>query len=159
SLLPDESFFGKVIFAIHTTTPLGGTMRSPRVVTVLFLTLMAVVFASTYSAQEKPIAIRAGMLLDGKGGEQRNANIEVQGWKMVRVDPNGTNAATPTYDLRMLTLMPGMIDSHVHISWHFGKDGRYEVHARSPVEESLYTVENLYVTLMAGFTTVQSVGA
>src|SRR5262245_36146577 len=134
-------------------------MRIPRLVTILLLPLMAVVFGSRYAAQDKPVTIRAGTLLDGKGGVQRNTNIVVQGSKIVRVDPNvGPNDGAPTYDLRMLTVMPGLIDSHVHISWHFGKNGRYEARADSPAEESLYTVENLYVTLMAGFTTVQSVG-
>jgi imidazolonepropionase-like amidohydrolase len=122
--------------------------------------LMAVMFASSYVAQEKPVTIRTGTLLDGKGGVQRNTSIVVKGSKIVRVDSHaGPNVATPTYDLKMLTVLPGMIDSHVHISWHFGKDGRYEARAESPAEDSLYTVENLYLTLMAGFTTVQSVGA
>src|SRR5262245_39441846 len=126
-------------------------MRIPRLVTILLLPLMTALFASRYAAQEKPVTIRAGTLLDGKGGAQRNANIVVQGAKIVRVDSNvGANVAAPTYDLRMLTVMPGLIDSHVHISWHFGKNGRYEARADSPAEDSLYTVENLYVTLMAG---------
>jgi imidazolonepropionase-like amidohydrolase len=47
----------------------------------------------------------------------------------------------------------------VHIGWHFGPDGRY-VSGREPADEAaLYGAENAYVTLMAGFTTVQSVGA
>jgi imidazolonepropionase-like amidohydrolase len=108
------------------------------------------------SAQPQEITIRVGTLLDGKGGVQRNVNIVVQGSKIQAITPNSSNA---TYDLRSLTVMPGMIDTHVHINWHFGKDGRYEPRAQSPAEETLYTIENLYLDLMAGFTTVQSVGA
>jgi imidazolonepropionase-like amidohydrolase len=108
------------------------------------------------SAQPQEVTIRVGTLLDGRGGVQRNVNIVVQGSKIQAVTPNSSNA---TYDLRSLTVMPGMIDSHVHINWHFGKDGRYEPRAQSPAEETLYTIENLYLDLMAGFTTVQSVGA
>ena len=103
-----------------------------------------------------PVTIHVGTLLDGKGGVQRDTNIVVQGTKIVRIDPK---AANPTYDLRTLTVLPGMIDTHVHISWHFGKDGRYEPRAESPEAERQYTIENLKMTLMAGFTTVQSVGA
>jgi imidazolonepropionase-like amidohydrolase len=113
-------------------------------------------FALPFAAQERPVTIRAGALLDGKGGALQNATITVQGSKILRVGPG---AANPTYDLRGLTLMPGMIDTHVQISWHFGKDGRYEPRAASPADETLYTMENLYQDLMAGFTTVQSVGA
>jgi len=121
-----------------------------------FFIFVALTFALPFAAQERTITIRAGSLLDGKGGAVQNATISVQGSKIVRV---GSGTTSPTYDLRGLTVMPGMIDTHVHISWHFGKDGRYEPRAASPAEETLYTMENLYQDLMAGFTTVQSVGA
>src|SRR5262245_9259578 len=103
-----------------------------------------------------PVIIHVGTLLVGKGGVQRDTNIVVQGTKIARID---SKAANPTYDLRTLTVMPGMIDTHVHISWHFGKDGRYEPRAETPEAERQYTIDNLKATLMAGFTTVQSVGA
>jgi cytosine/adenosine deaminase-related metal-dependent hydrolase len=103
-----------------------------------------------------PVVIHVATLLDGKGGVQRDTNIVLQGTTIARIIPK---AANPTYDLRTLTVMPGMIDTHVHINWHFGKDGRYEPRAESPEAERQYTIENLKATLMAGFTTVRSVGA
>jgi imidazolonepropionase-like amidohydrolase len=120
------------------------------------LFLICFVLSVPFAAQERPVTIRAGLLLDGKGGSQRNATITVQGSKIQSV---ASNSGTPTYDLSKLTLLPGMIDTHVHINWHFGADGRYEPRAKSPAEETLYTMENIYTDLMAGFTTVQSVGA
>lgn len=130
-------------------------MRSVRIGAIACV-LMAVVLVGTFLAQERPITIRVGTLLDGKGGVQRNTNIVVQGSKIVRLDPN---VATPTYDLRTLTVMPGMIDVHVHINGHFGKDGRADNRGETPAQQAYYAAENAYVTLMAGFTTVQSVGA
>ena len=60
------------------------------------------------------------------------------------------------------TLLPGLIDTHVHIGWHFdaatGKTHSREVE-ESQAEEVLYAAENAYKTLMGGFTTVQSLGA
>jgi hypothetical protein len=50
-------------------------------------------------------------------------------------------------------------DTHVHIGWHFGPDGRYMTRDNSPASAMGYGLENAYVTLMAGFTTVQSVGS
>ena len=94
-------------------------------------------------------------MLDGKGGVQHNTNIVVQGSKIIKIDPNVQNA---TYDLRNLTVMPGMIDVHVHLNSHFGRDGRFEIEPRSPAAGALYMMENDYQYLMAGFTTVQSVG-
>jgi imidazolonepropionase-like amidohydrolase len=56
--------------------------------------------------------------------------------------------------------MPGGIDTHVHIGWHFGKDGRSsEGEDETPQEYALYAAENAWRTLMGGITTVQSLGA
>ena len=52
-----------------------------------------------------------------------------------------------------------MIDVHAHVAWHFDKDGRYAARPGSPSEEILYSAENAYVTLLAGFTTIQSPGS
>ena len=48
----------------------------------------ATMFAAPAVAQERPITLRVGRLLDGKGGVQQNTNIVVQGSKIVRLDPN-----------------------------------------------------------------------
>src|SRR5262249_30157782 len=114
------------------------------------------ILTTSFAGQERPITILAGTLLDGKGGVQRNIGIVVQGSKILKLDPSATNA---TYDLRTLSLLPGMIDVHVHINGHFGKDGRADNRGETPSQEAYYTAENAYITSMAGFTTVQSVGA
>jgi imidazolonepropionase-like amidohydrolase len=113
------------------------------------------VLSSVAFAQEQPIVLRAGTLLDGKGGVLHNTSIVVQNGKIQKIDP----AAGSGYDLRNLTVLPGLIDTHVHIAWHFGPDGRYQPRDDSQVAALGYTLENAYVTLMAGFTTVQSVGS
>jgi len=64
-----------------------------------------------------------------------------------------------TYDLRGLTLLPGLIDTHVHLDTHFGRDGRATSQGETPPQSMLYEAENAYVTLIAGFTTVQSIGS
>ncbi len=107
-------------------------------------------------AQEQPIVLRAGTLLDGKGGVQHNVSIVVQGGKISKI---GSSAGARAYDLSKATVLPGMIDTHVHIGWHFGPDGRYQPRDSSQAAAMGYAMENAYVTLMAGFTTVQSVGS
>jgi imidazolonepropionase-like amidohydrolase len=107
-------------------------------------------------AAANPITIRVARLLDGRGAVATNQMVTIRGSKIERVGP-ATGAAT--YDLGNVTLMPGFIDTHVHIGWHFGPDGRY-VAGREPADvAALYGAENAYVTLRAGFTTVQSVGS
>jgi imidazolonepropionase-like amidohydrolase len=114
------------------------------------------VAAPTLLAQTA-VTIRAGRLIDGRGGVQPNAMIVVDGSTITRVGPTAATAAT--YDLSRLTVLPGLIDTHVHIDSHFGKDGRASNTGETPAQRALYSAENAYVTLMAGFTTVQSIGS
>ncbi len=111
-------------------------------------------------AQERPIVVRAATLIDGKGGVMRNMNIVVQGSRITRIDGS---AQTATYDLKGLTVMPGWIDTHVHMDAHFDPNGKSHSAAsaknETPQQSMLYAVENAYNVLMAGFTTAQSVGA
>src|SRR5436853_5192438 len=111
-------------------------------------------------AQERPIVIHAATLIDGKGGVARNMNIVVQGSRITRIDGSAQNA---TYDLKGLTVMPGWIDTHVHLDAHFDPNGKSHSPASAKNETAqqsmLYAVENANNVLMAGFTTVQSVGA
>ena len=108
------------------------------------------------SAQTQPVVIQGGTVLDGTGGVLKNVRIVVQGGKIVRVE----SAAGPSnYDLRNLTVMPGWIDTHVHIGWHFNREGRADTTKEAPAEFAMNSAGNAYATLMAGFTTVQSLGA
>jgi imidazolonepropionase-like amidohydrolase len=102
------------------------------------------------------ITVRAARVIDGRGQTASNQTVSVRGSKIDRVE---SSSGAVTHDLGQLTLLPGFIDTHVHIGWHFGPDGRY-VSGREPADEAaLYGAENAYVTLLAGFTTVQSVGS
>src|SRR5262252_3841011 len=105
---------------------------------------------------QQSITIRAGTVLDGKGGVQRNAIIAVEGSRIVKVGDGA--AETASYDFPRFTVLPGMIDAHVHIGAHFGKDGRASTPGETPAEAALYGAANAYAMLMAGFTTVQSIG-
>jgi imidazolonepropionase-like amidohydrolase len=118
---------------------------------------MLIAMASTASAQTEPVTIRASSALDGRGRSIPDAAVVVQGGKIVSVESGRAGAAT--YDLRGLTLLPGLIDTHVHIDAHFGKDGRATSQGETPPQSMLYSVENAWVTLMAGFTTIQSIGS
>ena len=129
---------------------LGGEMRFRR------LWLLPFVFPVCLAAQEPSITIRAGVVFDGKGGVLRGATIVVQGSKIQSVGPS---RSAVTYDLSKLTVLPGLIDTHVHLAWHFGPDGRYRPRDDSPAQTLGYALENAYLTLLAGFTTVQNLGS
>src|SRR6266540_3766513 len=120
------------------------------------LLFVVVLSAVAVSAQEPTTRIRAATVLDGTGKVLTNATVVVQGSKITSIETGNTGAAT--YNLGTLTVMPGMIDVHAHVGWHFDKDGRYANRPGTPSQEILYSAENAYVTLMAGFTTIQSPG-
>ncbi len=119
--------------------------------------LVALLAAASAGAQDTPITIRAGRLLDGVGGVAENVTITVQASRISRV---GTIPGPVTYDLSDLTVMPGWIDTHVHLANHFDADGRnHSDPDETPAQAILYAAGNAYRTLMAGFTTVQSLGS
>src|SRR6185369_13020983 len=108
----------------------------------------------------EPVTLRVGKLLDGKGGAMSDVTVVIEGSKIVGIEK--TPRENPTWDLRQLTLLPGGIDTHVHIGWHFGKNGKlYDEDSKTetPGDIALYAAENAYLTLQSGITTVQSLGA
>src|SRR5258706_15953403 len=104
----------------------------------------------------KRIVIAASTVLDGKGRVLHDTRIVIEGSKIVAIDPK---AGPVDYDLPGLTVLPGWIDAHVHITWSFGKDGKNAGPAETTQEAAYESAANAWVTLMAGFPTLQSVGA
>ena len=104
----------------------------------------------------KRIVLAASTVLDGRGRVLRNTRIVVAGTKIVAIDPK---AGPVDYDLRGLTVLPGWIDSHVHITWSFGRNGKNAGADETTQEAAYRAASNAWLTLMAGFTTVQSVGS
>src|ERR1043165_3234642 len=135
-------------------------MRSANIILCVVAVLCAWTPARRTSAQSpapsRRVVIAVSTLLDGRGHVLRNTRIVVEGSKIVAIDPQ---AAPVTYDLRGLTVLPGWIDSHVHITWSFGRDGK-NVGADETTQDAAYrSASNARLTLLAGFTTVQSVGS
>ena len=129
-------------------------MRSAIFIQFLLITVVGCALAQTISAQEpKRVVIAVSMMLDGKGHVLRNTRLVVEGSKIVAINPK---ASPVDYDLRGLTVLPGWIDSHVHITWSFGSDGKNQNSGGTTQQAAYAAASNAWVTLMAGFTTVQS---
>jgi imidazolonepropionase-like amidohydrolase len=129
---------------------------------LLKMFFLVLVSALAAHAQNSLIVIHAGTLLDGKGHALHNVSVVVEGGKITRVEQNAKDLRVPgaaVYDLSTTTVMPGWIDLHDHITWHFGPNGHAEDKTESPAQAALAAAANSYVTLMAGFTTIQSVGS
>ena len=125
------------------------------------LLLLTVFLTSVAFAQEpQAIVIHAGTLFDGTGKVFHNVRIVVRRGKIESVKQHAGAISDPTYDLRNLVVMPGWIDAHVHITWHFDANGRLaDEKSESSARAVLAAESNAWKTLLAGFTTVQSVGS
>lgn len=122
--------------------------------------LLGIAGSAVAGSPAAPITLHAGQLLDGRGGSRADVTVTVQGSRIVAVEPG--SQGTPTYELKGLTLMPGGIDTHVHIGWHFDLNGRShddERNTETPGQTVLFDVENAVQTMRGGITTVQSLGA
>lgn len=128
-------------------------MRAIRLLPTFVLTLC---LAVCVTAQNKRTVIAVTTLLDGKGSTIKDTRIVVHNSKIVAIDPK---ASPVDYDLRGMTVLPGLIDSHVHITWSFDKDGRNAGAASDTSDFAYAAAANAWATLQAGFTTVQSVGS
>jgi imidazolonepropionase-like amidohydrolase len=131
-------------------------MRTSLIFPAITILVLCMVCASQGQPRKKQIVIAARTIFDGKGNVLRNTRIVVEGSTIVRIDPN---AGPIDYDLRGLTVMPGLIDSHVHITWSFGPDGKNAGQGANTPETAYEAAANAWATLRAGFTTVQSVGS
>ena len=126
------------------------------VLSILCVCASAQTNSTSAPAKKGRIVIGASVLLDGRGHVSRDTRIVVEDSKIVALDPK---ASPIDYDLRGFTVLPGWIDSHVHITWSFGEDGKNAGADQTTQFAAYQAVSNTWLTLMAGFTTVQSVGS
>jgi imidazolonepropionase-like amidohydrolase len=117
-------------------------------------------YSSLAPAGSSTVTIHAARMIDGHGKETANVLVTVRDGRIASVGSAAEGSVSATYDLGDATLLPGLIDAHVHPGWYINRkgalhDGR---DADTPTESALARAGNLYATLHAGFTTIQSVG-
>ncbi len=132
-----------------------------RVLTRITL-LILVLPALSAIADEAPIYIKAGQLIDVlESRTLSNQVIVIQNEKIVNVadaaDVSIPDGAT-VIDLSNKSVMPGLIDMHVHLTSDHRFHG-YQGLGISVPRSALYGVLNASKTMNAGFTTVRNVGA
>ena len=114
------------------------------------------------SSSAHTLAVRAARMLDVRQGKLvENAVIIVEGDRVARV---GQNLPTPqgaeVIDLGDVTVLPGLIDAHTHITYHFDETGHFGSRGDPNSSVTLrYAAENARLTLEAGFTTIRNLGA
>ncbi|MEQ1690169.1 MAG: amidohydrolase family protein [Gemmatimonas sp.] len=120
--------------------------------------------AAPVDAQPAPaarsIVLRATRVLDGTGAVLTNRDVVIVDGRITAI--RAASGALPAHgiDLRGRTLLPGLIDTHVHLGWYLTARNRLhqERDGDSPTLGALNHAGNAWATLRAGFTTVQSIG-
>ncbi|WP_069129937.1 metal-dependent hydrolase family protein [Rhodohalobacter halophilus] len=125
------------------------------------LILIVLIAGLATSLQAQQTYIHAGYLFDGTGEEMRsNVTIIVDGDRIVEVQDGflRPDSESSLIDLSNRTVLPGLIDLHVHLENETGPSRYLDRFTKNPedvaFESSLYAKR----TLMAGFTTVRDLG-
>lgn len=135
-----------------------------RITRAAIVAIPVIVAFCAMPASADTFAIKAGTLIDGKGSTPaRDVIVLIEDGRIAAV---GKDVVIPSgaevIDLSYETLMPGFIDSHIHLTGrHIGEGGNWEDSAVRdlPQEDAIRGVRNARLTLEAGFTTVRNVGA
>lgn len=130
------------------------------ITTALASTLLSLSLASsagaetTYLTAAHMVDTVAGRVVDNPAVVIENGKITAVGTKTSLAAPKGAKRI----DLGTKTILPGLIDMHVHITSRADMHG-YRALTVTPVTEAISGVANAAITLRAGYTTVRNVGA
>ena len=127
-----------------------------------FLPALAALMLSTTAAAHEPVLIQAGRLVDTDSGRVlADRDILVVDGRIQEVGRRGrvnAPADVEIIDLSNMTVLPGLTDSHVHLTSDAGVHG-YKRLERGSARAAITGVANARKTLEAGFTTVRNLGA
>lgn len=124
------------------------------------LTFSFTAFAEAPSAVDKKTVVADAMVDVNSGTLISNPVVTIEGGRITAVT-SGTDAykaAGEFIDLRGMTILPGMIDTHTHLTGSADEHG-YKRLASSQTRSALRGVKHARDTLMAGVTTVRNLGA
>src|ERR1700693_6517420 len=126
--------------------------------------ILFVIAAALAYAQSRPSVIKAARMFDGISDHVVSPGLVVVLGEKIR--GVGAKAEIPAgaevIDLGDATILPGFIDAHTHLTMMYTTD--YKQAAldglqKTISEQTLDSIANAKVTLMAGFTTVRDVGS
>jgi imidazolonepropionase-like amidohydrolase len=117
--------------------------------------------AAAPPALSKRLLVHAGALIDGvSASPRREVTVVVEGDRIVDVvggyRPAG--AAEAVVDLRAHTVLPGLVDMHVHLGGELTPTSYADRFTLNPADLALRAAHHARLTLRAGFTTVRNLG-
>lgn len=123
----------------------------------LTLTTLVFLLTATVLAADDSVAIHSKHVLDVRSGTAAEAYVVVRGDRIVSIDKSAPKGAR-IIELGDATVLPGLIDCHVHLEadWNdFSATGNLR---RSSAEKTLVGLQNAQTYLRRGFTTVRDAG-
>jgi imidazolonepropionase-like amidohydrolase len=106
-----------------------------------------------------PVVIRAARMLDLTSGQMlRDVSVVVTGDRITAVNPPALPAGARMMDLGDVTLLPGFIDLHTHLSGEISASSFIEPVLETSVDAAYKATRHARTTVMAGFTTVRDFG-
>ncbi|GCC52206.1 amidohydrolase family protein [Chryseotalea sanaruensis] len=114
-----------------------------------------------FTVQAQKTYLHCGTLIDGKSNEaQSQMTIVVEGNKIIAIEKGFSKAGSSDklIDLSKKTVMPGLIDMHVHMESETNKDQALQRFTSSEADIAFRSTVYAKKTLMAGFTTVRDLG-
>jgi imidazolonepropionase-like amidohydrolase len=128
-----------------------------RALALALATLPAISLAAVPATQ----VIHCGHLFDADSGRMLGeTSILVQGERIARVQPGRMAAPAGATELELgtSTCLPGLIDSHVHLTDEYGPNTSNEQFRLNPSDYAIRSTVYARRTLLAGFTTVRNLG-
>lgn len=130
-----------------------------RILSICMVVLLLMTAAETLMAQKT--IIHAGRLIDGESDRvHEEVSIVVEGNQITAIENGFTQAGANdvVIDLRDKTVMPGLIDLHVHLEMESSPDYYINRFTMNPADIAFESAVYAQRTLMAGFTTVRDLG-
>lgn len=108
--------------------------------------------------------LRGARVVDGRGLQHDRADLLVEGDRITDIAPGGLPvdapglAGAPVFDLSGLTLLPGLMNAHAHITLDGSADPDATLRSETPTETAIRGARRLEETLRMGVTTIRDVG-
>ncbi len=125
-----------------------------------FFLIFSLILGAAMPAAAQPTVLRAARMLDVDGGRiVEDAVVVVEGGRIQAVNPARLPDGATVIDLGDVTLLPGLMDMHTHLTGDLTGDWTNRPVRETAADAALRGAKNARTTLMAGFTTVRDVGS
>src|SRR6478752_4150771 len=129
--------------------------------TKIFYLFLSILCSTAIFSYAQRTLIHCGSIIDGKNKEQQQqVTIVVEANKITSIDKGFTKPGQndKLVDLSKKTVMPGLIDMHVHLESETSKDALLKRFTLNEADVAFQSTVYAKRTLMAGFTTVRDCG-